>query len=214
MEGSSTLWPGSGAGPGRSSPPDLHLRPVRKNCRTQVPTPRHSPELHRPPWATSAVSSQPPQLLNRGGIPCGPASLVSRSPLCDQLLALRASPSSSKRSRCCRRTVAVPLLPETSPAKSYLHPAYRSTDPWTSGMRSRDNINSIHTRSLQRHLFRDPDYEPACRPKPCHKRVWASLPHESSQAQEQHCGGVRLGVVGVRATQSVAFDAAEAICLW
>ena len=27
-------------------------------------------------------------------------------------------------------------------------------------------------------LFRDPDYEPACRPKPCHKRVWASLPHE------------------------------------
>jgi hypothetical protein len=30
-------------------------------------------------------------------------------------------------------------------------------------------------------LFRDPDYEPAPRPKPCHKRVWASLPHEGSQ---------------------------------
>jgi hypothetical protein len=27
-------------------------------------------------------------------------------------------------------------------------------------------------------LFRDPHYEPAPRPKPCHKRVWASLPHE------------------------------------
>jgi hypothetical protein len=27
-------------------------------------------------------------------------------------------------------------------------------------------------------LFRDPDYEPQPRPEPCHKRVWASLPHE------------------------------------
>src|SRR5436305_11599428 len=27
-------------------------------------------------------------------------------------------------------------------------------------------------------LFRDPDYEPAPRPEPCHKRVWASLPLE------------------------------------
>jgi len=27
-------------------------------------------------------------------------------------------------------------------------------------------------------LFRDPDYEPGPRPQPCHKRVWASLPHE------------------------------------
>jgi hypothetical protein len=27
-------------------------------------------------------------------------------------------------------------------------------------------------------LFRDPDYEPERRPKPCHKRVWASLPDE------------------------------------
>jgi hypothetical protein len=27
-------------------------------------------------------------------------------------------------------------------------------------------------------LFRDPDYEPAPRPEPCHKRVWASLPQE------------------------------------
>jgi hypothetical protein len=27
-------------------------------------------------------------------------------------------------------------------------------------------------------LFRDPDYEPAPRPQPCHKRVWASLPQE------------------------------------
>jgi hypothetical protein len=27
-------------------------------------------------------------------------------------------------------------------------------------------------------LFRDPDYQPGPRPKPCHKRVWASLPHE------------------------------------
>jgi hypothetical protein len=27
-------------------------------------------------------------------------------------------------------------------------------------------------------LFRDPDYEPGPRPEPCHKRVWASLPHE------------------------------------
>jgi len=26
-------------------------------------------------------------------------------------------------------------------------------------------------------LFRDPDYEPERRPPPCHKRVWASLPH-------------------------------------
>jgi hypothetical protein len=30
-------------------------------------------------------------------------------------------------------------------------------------------------------LFRDPDYEPEPRPKPCHKRVWASLPQEGSQ---------------------------------
>jgi hypothetical protein len=30
-------------------------------------------------------------------------------------------------------------------------------------------------------LFRDPAYEPAPRPKPCHKRVWASLPHEGSE---------------------------------
>jgi len=30
-------------------------------------------------------------------------------------------------------------------------------------------------------LFRDPDYEPGPRPKPCHKRVWASLPQEGSQ---------------------------------
>jgi hypothetical protein len=30
-------------------------------------------------------------------------------------------------------------------------------------------------------LFRDPDYEPESRPKPCHKRVWASLPQEGSQ---------------------------------
>jgi hypothetical protein len=27
-------------------------------------------------------------------------------------------------------------------------------------------------------LFRDPDYQPERRPKPCHKRVWASLPDE------------------------------------
>jgi hypothetical protein len=30
-------------------------------------------------------------------------------------------------------------------------------------------------------LFRDPDYQPGPRPKPCHKRVWASLPHEGPQ---------------------------------
>jgi len=30
-------------------------------------------------------------------------------------------------------------------------------------------------------LFRDPDYEPGPRPEPCHKRVWASLPHEGAQ---------------------------------
>ncbi len=29
-------------------------------------------------------------------------------------------------------------------------------------------------------LFRDPDYEPERRPKPRHKRVWASLPHEGA----------------------------------
>jgi hypothetical protein len=32
-------------------------------------------------------------------------------------------------------------------------------------------------------LFRDPDYEPAPRPKPCHKRVWASLPHPEPKPQ-------------------------------
>jgi hypothetical protein len=30
-------------------------------------------------------------------------------------------------------------------------------------------------------LFRDPDYEPGPRPVPCHKRVWASLPHEGAK---------------------------------
>lgn len=30
-------------------------------------------------------------------------------------------------------------------------------------------------------LFRDPDYEPAPRPTPCHKRVWASLPQEDPE---------------------------------
>jgi hypothetical protein len=30
-------------------------------------------------------------------------------------------------------------------------------------------------------LFRDPDYEAPPRPKPCHKRVWASLPREGPQ---------------------------------
>jgi hypothetical protein len=30
-------------------------------------------------------------------------------------------------------------------------------------------------------LFRDPDYEPPPRPVPCHKRVWASLPHEGAE---------------------------------
>jgi hypothetical protein len=30
-------------------------------------------------------------------------------------------------------------------------------------------------------LFRDPDYEAASRPTPCHKRVWASLPQETPQ---------------------------------
>jgi hypothetical protein len=30
-------------------------------------------------------------------------------------------------------------------------------------------------------LFRDPDYQPGPRPKPCHKRVWASLPHEGAE---------------------------------
>lgn len=30
-------------------------------------------------------------------------------------------------------------------------------------------------------LFRDPDYEPPPRPLPCHKRVWASLPHEGAE---------------------------------
>jgi hypothetical protein len=30
-------------------------------------------------------------------------------------------------------------------------------------------------------LFRDPDYEPGPRPEPCHKRVWASLPHEGAE---------------------------------
>jgi hypothetical protein len=30
-------------------------------------------------------------------------------------------------------------------------------------------------------LFRDPDYEAAPRPEPCHKRVWASLPQETPQ---------------------------------
>src|SRR5438067_397907 len=29
-------------------------------------------------------------------------------------------------------------------------------------------------------LFRDPDYEVGPRPQPCHKRVWASLPHEGA----------------------------------
>jgi hypothetical protein len=29
-------------------------------------------------------------------------------------------------------------------------------------------------------LFRDPDYEPAPRPQPCHKRVWASLPQQGA----------------------------------
>ncbi len=32
-------------------------------------------------------------------------------------------------------------------------------------------------------LFRDPDYEAAPRPEPCHKRVWASLPTESDHPQ-------------------------------
>jgi len=30
-------------------------------------------------------------------------------------------------------------------------------------------------------LFRDPDYEAAPRPEPCHKRVWASLPQETPE---------------------------------
>jgi hypothetical protein len=30
-------------------------------------------------------------------------------------------------------------------------------------------------------LFRDADYEPKPRPAPCHKRVWASLPHEGAR---------------------------------
>jgi len=30
-------------------------------------------------------------------------------------------------------------------------------------------------------LFRDPDYEAPARPKPCHKRIWASLPREGPQ---------------------------------
>src|SRR5271167_4238280 len=30
-------------------------------------------------------------------------------------------------------------------------------------------------------LFRDPDYQPEPRPKPCHKRLWASLPDEGSK---------------------------------
>src|SRR5271167_1901413 len=30
-------------------------------------------------------------------------------------------------------------------------------------------------------LFHDPDYEPEPRPKPCHKRLWASLPDEGSK---------------------------------
>lgn len=30
-------------------------------------------------------------------------------------------------------------------------------------------------------LFRDADYQPGPRPKPCHKRVWASLPHEGPE---------------------------------
>jgi hypothetical protein len=32
-------------------------------------------------------------------------------------------------------------------------------------------------------LFRDPAYEPTPRPVPCHKRVWASLPHEGTEPQ-------------------------------
>src|SRR5262249_55676880 len=32
-------------------------------------------------------------------------------------------------------------------------------------------------------LFRDPDAQPGLRPEPCHKRVWASLPHEGSEPQ-------------------------------
>jgi hypothetical protein len=30
-------------------------------------------------------------------------------------------------------------------------------------------------------LFRDADYQPERRPQPCHKRVWASLPHEGAE---------------------------------
>src|SRR5262249_53057876 len=30
-------------------------------------------------------------------------------------------------------------------------------------------------------LFRDPDYEPAARPEPCHKRRWASLPKDGPE---------------------------------
>jgi hypothetical protein len=30
-------------------------------------------------------------------------------------------------------------------------------------------------------LFRDPDYQAAPRPEPCHKRVWASLPHDGPE---------------------------------
>jgi hypothetical protein len=32
-------------------------------------------------------------------------------------------------------------------------------------------------------LFRDPDYEPERRPRPCHKHVWASLPHTAPEPQ-------------------------------
>jgi hypothetical protein len=41
-----------------------------------------------------------------------------------------------------------------------------------------------HTRSVDdvvAALFRDADHKPPPRPSPCHKRVWASLPHEAAE---------------------------------
>jgi hypothetical protein len=50
--------------------------------------------------------------------------------------------------------------------------AVYTIDPW---VRTAEDVVAA--------LFRDPDYQPGPRPQPCHKRVWASLPGEGSQAR-------------------------------
>jgi hypothetical protein len=67
-------------------------------------------------------------------------------------------------------------------------------------------------------LFNDPDYKPPPRPAPCHKRVWASLPHEGPRQEAAStwystgCGGSSRNAIRMASGRRSACATARKRC--